>query len=777
MFNLIFNLIEKVIQTGELIGFYIAKSVNKFFYGLIFSSFDESKEKLKIEQAKLETERKEIQNKKEQLKIEEEKYQERIKEINTLLKMKKIDKDVLVQLQDDKDTLKKKLDSVQKELVETQKELTEAQRIASVVKKLNLQASQVTTKGKGDEKDALIKGLQEQISILENDIEILKTKRSYKGETLKTKIKEVEIPKFEKSSNPFKYLGNIIKYQEDKKEFETIVRKYIDLDKKNSKNQTKKYKMDSIKESDRYLVIDDKFVRIYYLADLPNFLIGSTLFKLINIPIPLTLSYHIKGTSKGAMIKAARQRLSVLESMQNERMKKGKSRDQEAEKEMEEVSVFVENLVRDLEKVFLVSIYAVVQADTKKQLIEYDRKFQDECSDIEFTFNTYSFGQQTAFDSTLPLATDTLKEENLLQTSAVANILPFLTRNLNDPTGIFLGVNHYNKSILLIDLFKARNANMNIFGTSGSGKSVASKLMLTRLALRGIQNIILDPEGEYGELTEAMGGEVIKFNRENGINPFFIGTATEDGIKDHVSVLKHFFKFFIQEDRYDTAKLDKLLMMTYESDEPLFKTFLEITKKEAQKDKSIKFVEDLEQLQTGSLSGIFNSEKPIRLNADILCFDLSDLKTDEKKVPAMYLLGTIINRLVDDESKRRRMIFIDESHKLLVNKETTVFYIDLVKTARKRMAGVVSITQNPEDFKEDSNAKTILTQAETSILLKQAPASIDYIKQKNIFQLTDRELSDLPTFGIGEALFIREKEHIYMDVIPFPKEQQLVFTS
>jgi type IV secretory pathway VirB4 component len=622
-----------------------------------------------------------------------------------------------------------------------------------------------------------MKELEKQIAILENDIKILKAKRKYKGETVKSKLREVSKPTFKISQNPIKLISNFIKYRKQMKEFNKEVKKYITIEKKNRKSEDKKYKMDAIKEFDRHLKIGDKFVRIYYLADLPNFLMTSTLFKLINIPIPLTLSYHIKGTSKGAMLKAARQRLSVLESLQNERLKKGKSRDQEAEKEMEEVQLFIDDLVRDIERVFLVGVYALIQADTKKQLLEYDRKFQDECSDIEFTFNTYSFEQQPALESTLPLCKDVVKEDHLLQTSAVANLLPFLTRNLNDPTGIFFGVNHYNKSILLIDLFKARNANMNIFGTSGSGKSVTSKLMLTRLAMRGVQSIILDPEGEYGELTESLGGEVIKFSRDNGINPFFIGSASPNSIKDHVSVLKHFFKFFIQKDRYDTAKLDKLLMETYESDNPIFKTFLDITRKCAKKDKSIKFVEDLEQLQSGSLSGIFNSEKPIKLNADILCFDLSDLKTDEKKIPAMYLLGTIINRLIDDGTERRRMIFIDESHKLLVNTETTVFYVDLVKTARKRKAGVVSITQNPEDFNEQNNAKTILTQAETSILLKQAPASINHIRNNNIFQLTDRELADLPTFGIGEALFVREKEHIYMDVIPFPKEQELVFTS
>jgi type IV secretory pathway VirB4 component len=377
----------------------------------------------------------------------------------------------------------------------------------------------------------------------------------------------------------------------------------------------------------------------------------------------------------------------------------------------------------------------------------------------------------------MPLSQNVIKEEHLLQTSAVVNILPFLTRNLNDPSGIFFGVSHYNNSLLLIDLFKARNANMNIFGTSGSGKSVTAKLIMTRLALRGIQNIIIDPEGEYSNLTNALGGQVVKFNRENGIDPFSLQLNTTSEIKDFITVLKQFFAFFIQPARLDLAKLDKILMKTYEGyEKPSFNKFLQTLKEEALNDNQIKFVDDILQLSEGSLGGLFNNYNKLDLNSDIICFDLSNLNTDDKKIPATYLLGNIINKLIE-KGDRRRMIYIDEAHKLLINEATTAFYVDLVKTARKRKAGVVSITQNPEDFKESNNSKTIITQAETTILLKQATASINYINRFNLFQLTDRECTDLSSFAIGEALFIREKEHIYVDIFPFTSEKPLVFTS
>jgi type IV secretory pathway VirB4 component len=218
-------------------------------------------------------------------------------------------------------------------------------------------------------------------------------------------------------------------------------------------------------------------------------------------------------------------------------------------------------------------------------------------------------------------------------------------------------------------------------------------------------------------------------------------------------------------------------MKTYEGyEKPSFNKFLNTLKEEALIDPQINFVDDILQLSEGSLGGLFNNYNKIDLNADIICFDLSNLNTDDKKIPATYLLGNIINKLIE-KGDRRRMIYIDEAHKLLINEATTAFYVDLVKTARKRKAGVVSITQNPEDFKESNNSKTIITQAETTILLKQATASINYINRFNLFQLTDRECTDLSSFAIGEALFIREREHIYVDIFPFASEKPLVFTS
>ncbi len=543
---------------------------------------------------------------------------------------------------------------------------------------------------------------------------------------------------------------------------------------KKNESQYKKYTFDSIVEKDRSLIIGDKHHRIYYLADLPPFVFYSTIFKLINLPIPLTFSYHIKDTNKAIMIKACRARLSVLESSRNSEIKKNKNPSPELIKEIEELNVYINDLVYDKEKSFLLSLYIEIRADNEKQLIEYGKALQDAGADMEFTFNTYSFAQKKALDSIMPFCNDSVKENHLVQSSAMVNLLPFLSRNLNDPSGVFFGIDHYTNSLILLDIFKARNANINIFGTSGSGKSVTAKLLMMRFVLRGVQNLILDPEGEYVDLTNALKGKVYQFSSNNGIDPFLLLTALDTEKSDLVQIIKHFLGFFIQERNYDMALLDELIVeFMSRNSAKNFNAFYVFVQKKLGKTHGI--VVDLKQLITGSLAGLYTNSTNLNFTNQIICFDLSLLKTDEQKLPLMYLLGNVINKLLD-LSATRRMVFIDEAHKFIRDKNITDFYVNLVKTARKRKAGVVTITQNPEDFKESDSSKTIITQAETTILLKQAAGSINYINRFGLFKLSDRECTDLTTFGVGEALFIREKEHIYIDVFPFKSERELVFT-
>lgn len=626
--------------------------------------------------------------------------------------------------------------------------------------------------------DELSKALGDEVKRL---MEIVSSQQEVIAKTpfMTSATSQMRTPAFISSKHPVKLIRNYIVFRKELNAYDKAVTEankaefHLTLHKDENgitveRNGSKNYKSEYLKEQKSYVQVGDKLKRFYYLADIPAYLSPYIFFRLLTSALPFTLSIFIEPSPSSELLKKARQRLSVLEMQQNERLKVGKLRDQQVDKNIEEVMSFVDELVHEAEKGVVYALYLQLEANDEKKLSQLHKTLQNIAGSMDMTFNQYTFGQKTAFKNFLPFNIDHLKENRILQSTAVSYMVPFVSKQLNDPNGIFLGVNAYNNSLVFIDPFTSRNSNINIFGVSGSGKSVTAKILMNRLYMRGIQILVIDPEGEYVELAKAMGGEVIQFSRENGINPFYIASSSENEILDHISTLKTFLKFFIPQSHYDGALLDECLIKLYDSGSPNFNNLLEQLGEHPMR-------KDLSVLSTGSLRGVFNSERHLELNNDMIVLDLHDLKKDEKREPAMYLLTSLIWNLVNKKSDKKRMLFIDEAHKLLTEPDVAIFYRELVKQARKRNIGVVSVTQDVEDFLKNEYGKAIITNSETKILLKQSYATLSDIG--TIYPMTDEEKTNLGHLGIGEVVLFREEEHTRLNIVVLPFEQPLVFTS
>ena len=94
------------------------------------------------------------------------------------------------------------------------------------------------------------------------------------------------------------------------------------------------------------------------------------------------------------------------------------------------------------------------------------------------------FRQEQGFKSILPLMDNNtdVKEaskRNILTSGLVATY-PFISSAIFDETGIFIGTNIYNNSLVFIDRYnknKYKNANICIFGTSRSRKVILYKII------------------------------------------------------------------------------------------------------------------------------------------------------------------------------------------------------------------------------------------------------------------------------------------------------------
>jgi type IV secretory pathway VirB4 component len=119
---------------------------------------------------------------------------------------------------------------------------------------------------------------------------------------------------------------------------------------------------------------------------------------------------------------------------------------------------------------------------------------------------------------------------------SIAASFPMVDSIMQDPAGFYIGDSTASGYPVFMDFFTRDskngriNSNMMVIGKSGSGKSYATKTILTNLAADRTKMFILDPEQEYDVMTRNLGGKNIDVgtNKSGILNPFHIMASLED---------------------------------------------------------------------------------------------------------------------------------------------------------------------------------------------------------------------------------------------------------
>ena len=121
--------------------------------------------------------------------------------------------------------------------------------------------------------------------------------------------------------------------------------------------------------------------------------------------------------------------------------------------------------------------------------------------------------QKDGLDTVLPYGLRRIEALRTLTTESTAVLIPFRAQEILQPGGIYYGQNAVSGNMIVADRRKLLNGNSFRLGVSGSGKSFSAKEEIASIALSTDDDIlILDPESEFGLLTETLGGEVIQIS-------------------------------------------------------------------------------------------------------------------------------------------------------------------------------------------------------------------------------------------------------------------------
>lgn len=160
-------------------------------------------------------------------------------------------------------------------------------------------------------------------------------------------------------------------------------------------------------------------------------------------------------------------------------------------------------------RLFEATIVATLFAYSKDELDKLSEILAMEASKNMITLKAAWASQEEGYKTNMPLNRNEIKRKHTFDRGSMATVFPFMAAEVGHSVGVPIGINKQTGLPLLFDNFhpSLTNYNMIIFGKSGSGKSVTIKTIMARSSvLMGIENLVLDAEGEYVVVADALCG-------------------------------------------------------------------------------------------------------------------------------------------------------------------------------------------------------------------------------------------------------------------------------
>ena len=467
------------------------------------------------------------------------------------------------------------------------------------------------------------------------------------------------------------------------------------------------------------------------------------------------------------------------------------------------------------EDIYFLYIYINVFSKDEKELEYLLDKIEGLIESTGMQTRRANFREEQLFISCMPFMNNhkdlkPASKRNVL-TSGLISTYPFISSSIFDEEGVFYGTNSYNDTLVFIDRYnenKYKNANMCIFGTSGSGKSFFTKLQIIRYFLFGIEQYVIDPDREYGKIAKFLDGTVIKIGATSDtfIN---IMDIRQDSIEDEkgylatkISKLIGFFNLiFGNLDEEQKAILEEKIIKCYEEkgitfdDESLFKNDKnKVNIKQIFKDSNdMPILEDLynilgqdektKKMQIklipfikGSLN-FFNHKTNIELNNKLIVADIYDLGEENLKY-GMFIFIDLFWDSIKKNRKIKKAIYLDEVWRLIgvtSNKDVASFIYKIFKTIRKFGGSSIAITQDVSDLFSLDNGiygKSIINNSSIKLFFSLEEENISILNEYT--KLSEKEKVEIRTLKRGECLIFAGDEHILTKIESGEFERKII---
>ena len=549
-------------------------------------------------------------------------------------------------------------------------------------------------------------------------------------------------------------------------------------------------------------VISDNYATILTVVSYPKYIQPGYLSSLTNMPGIKVVVKHIPVPFQQMAKMLNKQVADLKEKYKNERDLTVRERFRQ---DAESLEYFVSMLAASQARIFDFQMHIMITSPTKEGLELKKVNVKNYLDAMELRAISLRFEQEKVLKSILPIFPSQDIEQRIgtpIPSVTIAAMYPFIFDSIKDPgLSTLLGID-FSGGVILFNqfLYKIRkennrnNANMIMLGTSGSGKSTAAKLLLRSHIRNGCQIVIIDPEDEFREITQAFGGDTVDIGKggEFGlINPLeVVIDADEEEIKQGLGYtvltrtlqfLKAFMKYYdpsIQEDVL--TMFSEVVQDTYKrfgidfntdfshytsADYPTFSdVYATIKGRLMSMTEQTQEREIMERLElkvrpiTKELKFYFDGHTTISKDSDFMVFNIKELMNSDTTVKnalffnvLKYAWGLCLDYNVDT------VLMVDEAHVLLGDKNTlgADFLAQVQRRARKYNTGTIIITQQPSDFSDPAvitQGKAIFDNSSYYLVMGLKKQAVEDLSL--LIDLNESEKESIKRYSQGEALFV-----------------------
>ncbi len=344
------------------------------------------------------------------------------------------------------------------------------------------------------------------------------------------------------------------------------------------------------------------------------------------------------------------------------------------------------------------------------------------------------------FLSALPLQGDDNPLPHTVTTEVLAHLLP-LQASWKGTNEFGILFKTYREESLKLDLFDSSLAAKHavMLGSTGSGKSFFTNHLLLYFLIQSRQHevIVIDVGGSYKKLAQVFGGSYLEVecSETYALNPFprkeVLFPEAEEADATFLQFLKELLQKLIGPSKIWSASekmiLEQAIRETYRTlkkeESPLLGDIEKVLRSfssgdHEDKQKAYQFAKELVLFTEGEYGKILNRRGNFNVDSAFTVFDLRKISHYPELQEILLLIIPFALKRKFENIGIKKILVLDECWQLLKETQGTALVEVFYRTARKMNAGVLSISQNPEDFLDSKISGVMINNSSVKYILR-----------------------------------------------------------